>query len=542
MAKSSLAWKFLLIAVVIVLALYFSSPPDERIKLGLDLQGGAHILMQVELGSAVRYELGQTQQRIGVNLSDENLTYDSILVTDDNTLEVRGTDPAHSAEVREVISGVVQRWTITSPAEGDYRMVMPSDLRAFVEKDAVETTLETLRNRIDGLGVSDPLVQPQGTNGDRILVQLPGVTNLLDIKDILKNPAILEWKEVTFPPGLQDPRGWGPPATKEEVLALFGGTLPDDTELIVQKDPGRDGSLDEIWWPLKRVSTVAGADLRNAWADVNQWNEPTVNFELTQDAGRRFENATKKNVGRRMAIVLGDARFKQVLSAPSIKSVIRDTGYIEGGFTRETADMLALQLRSGAFPTEVTIIEERMVGPSLGHDSIAAGLVSGIAGFLGVMLFMLVYYRLAGVNAAVALALNVLLVFGCLGALPFFFSGARATLTLPGIAGLVLTVGLAVDSNVLIFERIREELRMGKTVRSAVEQGFGRAFMTILDCNVTTLVSAFFLFSYGTGPVRGFAVTLTIGLFVSMFTAVFISRQIFELVLNIKGRNESLSI
>jgi preprotein translocase subunit SecD len=542
MAKSTLAWKFLLIAVVVAMAAFFSSPPDERIKLGLDLQGGAHILLQVELGSALRYELGQTQQRIGVNLSDENLTYDSILVIGEDTLEVRGTDPARGAEVREVIDGVVQRWSISSPAAGDYLLVMPSDLRNFVERDAVETTLETLRNRIDGLGVSDPLVQPQGINRDRILVQLPGVTNLLDIKGILKNPAILEWKEVTFPPGLQDARGWGPPATQEEVLALFGGTLPPDTELIVQKDPGRDGSIEEIWWPLKRVSTVSGTDLNNAFADVNQWNEATVNFQLTQDAGRRFEAATRKNVGLRMAIVLGDSSSKRVLSAPSIKSVIRDSGYIEGGFTRESAETLALQLRSGAFPTEVTIIEERMVGPSLGRDSIRAGLISGLAGFLGVMLFMLIYYRLSGVNAAVALALNVLLVFGCLGALPFLFSGARATLTLPGIAGLVLTVGLAVDSNVLIFERIREELRMGKTIRSAVEQGFGRAFMTILDCNVTTLVSAFFLFSYGTGPVRGFAVTLTIGLLVSMFTAVFVSRQIFEMVLNIKGRKESLSI
>ncbi len=209
----------------------------------------------------------------------------------------------------------------------------------------------------------------------------------------------------------------------------------------------------------------------------------------------------------------------------------------------QSAENLALALRSGAIPTDLRIIEERTVGPSLGRDSIRSGLTAGLAGFLGVMLFMLVYYRLAGVNAVVALALNVLLVFGLLAAIPWLFAGAQATLTLPGIAGLILTVGMAVDANVLIFERIREELRLGKTVRSAVEQGFGSAFGTILDCNVTTLVAAFFLFSYGTGPVKGFAVTLTIGLLASMFTSVFVSRQLFEIVLRSKGREaDNLSI
>jgi preprotein translocase subunit SecD len=293
-----------------------------------------------------------------------------------------------------------------------------------------------------------------------------------------------------------------------------------------------------LWWPLKRVSAVAGNDLRNAYRTADQWNDPSVAFELTADAGRRFEAATRENVGRQMAIKLDD----YVISAPVIQDVIRDQGIIKGGFDVTGAEDLSLQLRSGAIPAEVSFIEERTVGPSLGRDSIRSGLTAGIAGFLGVMLFMLIYYRLAGVNAVVALALNILLVFGILGALPVLFAGVQATLTLPGIAGLILTVGMAVDSNVLIFERIREELGLGKTVRSAVEQGFGKAFMTILDCNVTTLVAAFFLFSYGTGPVKGFAVTLTIGLLVSMFTAVFVSRQLFELVLRAKGRAGSLSI
>jgi preprotein translocase subunit SecD len=257
-----------------------------------------------------------------------------------------------------------------------------------------------------------------------------------------------------------------------------------------------------------------------------------VAFELDQDAGRRFQLATRENLGRKMAIVLDD----RVISAPVIRGEIRDVGVIEGGFTIERATTLSLQLRSGAIPAKITILEERTVGPSLGQDSIRAGVTAAMAGFVGVLIFMVVYYRLSGVNAVIALALNLLLVLGAMGYL-------AATLTLPGIAGMILTVGMAVDSNVLIFERIREELRLGKTVRSAVDQGFARAFKTIIDCNVTTLVAAFFLFSYGTGPVKGFAVTLTIGLLASVFTAVFVSRQLFELVLGSgRRRAESLSI
>ena len=261
-------------------------------------------------------------------------------------------------------------------------------------------------------------------------------------------------------------------------------------------------------------------------------------FDLNPDAASRFEAATQANVGKIMALVLDN----EVISAPRIESVIRSSGIIKGQFTIESADELVLQLRSGAIPAKIGVEEEFAVGPSLGRDSVNAGVTAILASFLAVMLFMLVYYRLSGINAVVALALNVLLVFGVLAALPWLFSGARATLTLPGIAGLILTIGMAVDSNVLIFERIREELAQGKTLGSAVEQGFGKALSTILDCNVTTLVAAFFLFSYGTGPVKGFAVTLTIGLLASLFTAVFVSRQLFELVLRVRSDAETLSI
>lgn len=542
MSKNPLAWKILLIIAVVVVTALAAYPPDEKINLGLDLQGGLHILMQVDTGSAVKYEVGLTQSRLGNVLKDAELEYASIVPVEGGALELRGTDPSRRDDVRASLDRVVGSWDVQAQGSGNWRLTMTPEIRTYVETTAVETTLNTLRTRIDALGVSEPTVQKQGLKGDRILIQLPGVENPDRVKGILNNPALLEWKAVTYPPGVGDPGSWLPPTSKEALLAMFGGQLPDDTELFPERFVGPDGTAVEMWWPLKRVSTVVGNDLRNAYRSADEWGDPEVAFELTQDAGKRFEAATRENVGRKMAVILGGVEDKQVLTAPVIQSVIRDQGRIMGSYTITEAEDLALQLRSGAIPTDVSIIEERTVGPSLGRDSIRAGLVAGLAGFAGVMLFMLVYYRLAGVNAVVALALNVLLVFGILGALPFLFSGAQATLTLPGIAGLILTVGMAVDSNVLIFERIREEMRLGKTVRSAVEQGFGRAFMTILDCNVTTLVAAFFLFSYGTGPVKGFAVTLTIGLLASMFTAVFVSRQLFELVLARKGSAESLSI
>jgi preprotein translocase subunit SecD len=545
MMKSPLSWKLALIVLVIGLAAFFSFPPSERINLGLDLRGGAHILMQVKTESALKYQLDLTQNQIGQQLKERGLSYASITPADRVTLELRGTDPARRAEVREVLQTVIADWQVAAVGDGDWRASMPPQQQTYYETTAVDTTLTTLRNRIDALGVAEPLVQKQGIKGDRILIQLPGVDDPERVKDVLKDPALLEWKAVTYPPGV-DPGSWIPPDSREGVIAQYGGRLPEDTELFPQHFAGDAGATVTVWWPLKRVSTVSGSDLRTAYRSSDEWGDAAVSFQLTQEAGKRFEAATRENVGRKMAIVLGGVESKEVVSAPVIRDVIRDQGIISGGFsTVQEAEDLALKLRSGAIPTEVQIIEERTVGPSLGQDSIRAGLIAGVAGFIGVMLFMVAYYRAAGINAVVALGLNVLLVLGALGALPFLFSGVsnlRATLTLPGIAGLILTVGMAVDTNVLIFERVREELRLGKTVRAAVDQGFSKAFMTILDCHVTTIVSAVFLGLYGTGPVRGFAVTLIIGLVASMFTGVFVSRQLFELVLSRTPRAESLSI
>jgi len=531
----SLLWKILLIVGVVGLAGVFVYPPERKINLGLDLRGGSHIVMQVETDSSVKYEMDLTQSRIGQALKEKGLTYASVSSDGPEVLVVRGTDPGRRADVREVLEGYLGRWRIDDQGSGNWRATMPAEVRAAIEKTAVETTLATLRNRIDGLGVREPIVQKQGIKGDRILIQLPGVEDPGHVKDLLQDTAVLEWKTVTYPPGMTDYGNWMPPTSREAAVALFGGQLPPDTDLFVERAHSSDGGTTDYWWPLNKVSAIVGPDLKSARRGQDSMGRSQVDFTLTQEAGKRFESATRENVGRKMAIVMGSPSNKEVISAPVIQTMIRDQGRIVGRYSVQDAEDLALKLRSGAIPTAVSIIEERTVGPSLGRDSIAAGLLASLVGFLGVMLFMVVYYRLSGVNAVVALALNVVLV---MGAMAYF----GATLTLPGIAGLILTVGMAVDSNVLIFERIREEHRLGKTVRSSVDLGFSRAFGTIVDTHVTTLVSAFFLFSYGTGPVRGFAVTLTVGLLFSMFTSVFVSRVIFDLVLGQGRRVETLSI
>jgi len=537
MSSNPLIGKFIVILVVVGAAIGFGFPPKDRINLGLDLKGGAHILMAVDTQSAVDHQVGVVQNYLSRKLDELGLQYTSVSKGEGASIEILGLDASAMTDARTAVRDVVgATWDVSSQGSGGLRLVMPFDEQDYHARSSVDVSIDTMRNRIDSLGVAEPLIQKQGVDGERILVQLPGVENPERIKDILSDRGLLEWKEVVYPDGVTDFGRWTPPATREALLAINGGVLPPGTEIIEQRR--EEGTL---FWPLREVSVVSGSDLRNAYRSNGEWGDPNVAFQLTADAGKRFEVATRNNVGKRMAIVVEDF----VISAPVINGVIRDSGVIQGGFTVQSAEDLSLKLKSGANPAKITIIEERTVGPSLGRDSIRRGLWAGLAGFAGVLLFMVAYYRFSGVNAVIALALNVVLVFGILGALPILFggvSGVRATLTLPGIAGLILTVGMAVDANVLIFERIREELRLGKTVRSAVDQGFGKAFMTILDCNVTTVVAAVFLGMYGTGPVRGFAVTLVIGLAASMFTAVFVSRQLFELVLSRKQRAESLSI
>ncbi len=455
MTTKPLLWKFVLIGMVIAAAVFAGYPPEDKINLGLDLQGGLHILYKVDTASAVKYEMDARVTSFGQALGDKGLAGTPVPDVATGTIELRGTDPARETEVRALVEDWFGEWDAQRVSPGLWRFTIPAAYRSQIERDSVTSSIETMRNRIDALGVAEPIIAKQGRDGDRILVQLPGVEDSDRYRNILMKQAELLWKPMTYPPGLN---AYQPQPTQEAVASLFGGTIPDDTQLFREERLNPDGTVGDVWWPLKRITTVSGGDLRNVYRSADEWQEAVVAFDLHPDAASRFEAATQANVGKIMAIVLDD----KVISAPVIESVIRGSGIIRGGFTIEGADELVLNLRSGAIPAKISIEEEWAVGPSLGRDSIRAGVSAMLASFVGVMLFMLVYYRLSGINAVVALALNILLVFGILAALPWLFSGARATLTLPGIAGLILTIGMAVDSNVLIFERIREELRAGQ--------------------------------------------------------------------------------
>jgi preprotein translocase subunit SecD len=383
---------------------------------------------------------------------------------------------------------------------------------------AVAQAIDTIRNRIDQLGVTEPTIQEHGLGEYQILVQLPGVDDPARVKEIMQSTAMLEIRQALG----------GPYPSEQEALQAKGGVIPPDAVLLPGKSTA-DGA--EQWYLISRVSAVSGRDLRDASASQDENGQPAVSFNLTGEGGRKFFAFTSAHVKDQLAVVLDN----KVQSVATIDEPIHDSGIIKGRFTQQEVKDQSMVLRSGALPAGIKYLEERTVGPSLGTDSIRAGVRAAIVGMLAVLIFMLIYYHAAGINADIALILNLVILLGFLG-----YTGA--TLTLPGIAGVILTVGMGVDSNVLIFERIREELRNGKTPPSAVEQGFGHAWITIVDTHVTTIISAVILFIFGTGPVRGFAVTLSFGLFANLFTAVFVSRVIFDWILSRKQRGEALSI
>jgi preprotein translocase subunit SecD len=382
----------------------------------------------------------------------------------------------------------------------------------------MQNSIETITTRINSLGVTEPTVQEYGLGKNQILVELPGVDDPGRVRDIIQSTARLEIHAVTG----------GPFATQDAANQSVGGTIPPDQELMAYG--GNEEGLQGQYYLLHRIAVVSGSDFRDAQPGRDENGRPDATFILTRAAGDRFYDFTSKNINKPMAIVL-DNRVQEVAN---IQEAIRDQGRISGLGEQKAKD-LSLMLRTGALPASIHYLEERTVGPSLGADSIRKGVTASIVGMLAVMIFMLVYYKGAGINADLALFLNLVILLGWMG-----FTGA--TLTLPGIAGVILTVGMGVDSNVLIFERIREELRAGKSPGAAVDQGFAHAWTTILDTHVTTMVSAAILFLFGTGPVKGFAVTLVFGLGANLFTAVFVSRTIFDAILNRKQRGEALSI
>lgn len=521
----NLLWRGLLILAVLLTALFVAYPPEEKINLGLDLQGGMRLVLQVKTEDALRAETNSDMDRILRLAEDEGkLTGVTGRRTGDATFEVAGLTP----EAADTLGGLVDRygfenrWNVNRQ---DGRMVfaMQAAEADAVRESAVNQARQTIDNRINAYGVAEPVIVP--ASGYRIDVQLPGVDDPERVRKLIKSTAFLEFRLVRFPQG-----GGGAPS-REQILANFGGQLPENLE-ILEGDvrDAEDNVVGETYYAVEKRSAVTGRDLKNARPALGQFSDPIVEFSLTPTGAEAFGRLTGENVGAGLAIVL-DGR---VVSAPRINSQIRDSGMIEGSFTQQEAQDLSTVLKSGALPAEIVTLEERTVGPSLGRDSIESGLKAGLIGTALVVLYMLIIYNLSGLNAVAALTLNVLLLFGGL-------AGFGAALTLPGIAGVILTIGMAVDANVLVFERIREELRAGRTVRSAVDLGFEKALSAIIDSNVTTLIAALFLFQFGTGPIRGFAVTLTIGLLASLFSAVFVSRWLFDFVLS-RRRVQRLSI
>lgn len=511
------SWKLVLVFVVIVAAIIYILPslkpalwPHNQINLGLDLQGGMHLVLEVDTEKALESTVERISQEIREQLKKEHIRN----ITIDRVGGIKISAQIKNEESIEKFQALLDdqfkdlRELSNNKVDGVQTIMLdiPDSDRDQIEKLAVDQALETIRNRIDQFGVSEPDIRRQGEN--RILIQLPGIKDTQRAKDLIGKTALLEFKLVDDTQSLDN---------------ALKGNLPPGREILykIDEDP-QTQRTSKTPFLLKKRTLLTGAYLTDARVQIDsQFNEPYVSINFDKKGARIFERVTADNVNKRLAIVLDNS----VYSAPVIQEKIAGgQARITGRFTTEEARDLAIILRAGALPAPVNILEERTVGPSLGADSIRWGLLSMCFGGLLVVLFMVIYYKTAGLIADVALFLNILLIGAGLAAF-------QATLTLPGIAGIILTIGMAVDANVIIFERIREEIALGRTPRAAIDAGFDRATLTILDANVTTLIAALVLFQFGTGPVKGFAVTLSLGVIASLFTALILSRMIFDYIL-----------
>jgi len=529
----NLKWRLIFYAAVTLFAVLLFLPtvtpelpgwfykiiPTEKVHLGLDLQGGMHLILEVQAEKAVESYVERVKNNLRDDLRDKAVPVGKLEREKSNqiVLEVSG----EKDKWEKILSqryGFMQELSSTALDKGIWRVVLVLDSRQAEQerKGAIDKALETIRNRIDQFGVAEPEITLQGT--DRILIQLPGIKDPQRAIDLIGKTALLEFK-------LVDEEG-----NLDEALK---GNAPEGSIILYQRqvDP-KTGGVKKTPFLLKEKTLMTGEVLKDARVTLDtQFNEPYVALEFDDIGAKLFEQITGANVKKRLAIILDD----NVYSAPVIQERIAGgRAQITGRFDIKEAGDLAIVLRAGALPAPVKIIEQRSVGPSLGQDSIRKGIISTLISAALVVLFMIFYYRVSGAIADIALILNILFVMGTLAIF-------RATLTLPGIAGLVLSIGMAVDANILIYERIKEELRWGKTVRAAIDEGYRRAFITILDSNLTTLFAALFLYQFGTGPVKGFAVTLSIGLFANIFTAVYVTRWAFDF-LTLKIKVNKLSI
>jgi preprotein translocase subunit SecD len=501
----------------------------DNIRLGLDLRGGTHLVMQVQADEYIGSITENNRQKAVSELKKANIPYTDVKVAANGLLVVETPDAGKHSEIEDKLLSIFgsDAWDATTsanPPSVSFRL--NNSAADFYRREATEQAKRIIEQRIDQFGVAEPTIQMYGRDDShQILVQMPGVDDPQRVKELLKVTAKLELKAVV--PGTQLY------PTMEEAVASLGGTIPSDRQVLPIREKRSDGTSIQGYYIVERTPIISGNELRDArGVPAQQGVGYHVSFSVREGADDRFGEWTGKNVGNYLAIVLND----QIESAPVINERISDSGQIEGNFTRQEAEDLGLVLRSGALPAKVAYLEERTVGPSLGADSIRQGMASLIAGLIFVAGFMLFYYRFSGLNAVIALILNLVLLLAGLALL-------NATLTLPGIAGVILGIGMAVDANVLVFERIRDELRAGRIATTSMDVGFNKALVTIIDTHVTTVVSAAILYLFGTGPIRGFAVTLVIGLLANLFTAVFVSRTMFLWVLNRGGRRaETISI
>jgi len=528
----SLKWRFLLLVVVVAVSGFYLIPsfvklpswweatfPSEKISLGLDLQGGMHLMLEVETEKALSNTIDRMVSDLNDLLFNERIPVDKIERAGSDKLTLELLNTSYQDKLNKLLKDRFPNLDKLRYDEKEgialYTLGLRTDDKEYLKRFAVDQGLETIRNRIDEFGVSEPTIQKQGN--DRILIQLPGIKDFKRALDLIGKTALLEFKVVN---------------DEYDVNKALAGEMPADSEVLYSKRENREtGETTRQPFLVKKSTALTGEHLQTARVSFDQFNEPYVAIGFDTLGAKLFERITRENVKRRLAIILDN----NVYSAPVIRERIAGgRASIEGRFTTEEARDLAIVLRAGSLPAPVKILEQRIVGPSLGQDSIRQGIQSCLIGGAAVFIFMAIYYLLSGLIATAALFLNIVIILAALAAF-------GASLTLPGIAGIVLTIGMAVDANVLIFERIREELRAGKTPRASVEAGYSRAMSAILDSNITTIISALFLFQFGTGPIKGFAVTLTIGLTASLFTAVVCTRIVYDYFLS-RRRIKKLSI
>ena len=508
---------FLLACAVAVWPPYERAGTPGKIHLGLDLRGGIHLVLQVVVDDALNATVDDAVATARDQATRKGIQIGPVQRVSPTSFSVEGTEPARVKDMRDLLRDFFRGgWEVRESGEGGFAVEMTDLYHRQLKDQTVQEVIRTLERRVNALGVAEPLIAAQGSRGDQILVQLPGVTDVDQAKRVIKTTAQLSLKLVETSA-----------ATRDALLTGTGGRQPDNMEVV--SGPG-DTPGEPVYYLLRREALITGRDLKNARVGVDENNRPQINFSLNATAADKFSRETGRNINRQLAIVLDGT----VYSAPVIQSKLGADNRITGRFTTQEADELSKILKAGALPASLRYLQELTVGASLGRDSIRDGVRASAAAMAFIAIFMLFYYRLSGVNAVVALAANLLILLAAM-------AYTDATLTLPGIAGIILTVGVGVDTNVLVFERIREELRNGKTVRAAVQNGFDRVWITILDTHATALIAAAFLFQFGTGPIKGFAVTLVIGLVANVFASYFVSKFLFEWVLG-KRHYESLSI